>query len=83
MLASARSNKGKGRQKQDDNFDREREWVVNGLPKWRALQRRREAQEKRLAEEIKAGAFFECGCCFGETAMSQLGASISLRPEPS
>ncbi|GAA5882864.1 hypothetical protein JCM3774_006319 [Rhodotorula dairenensis] len=72
MLASARSNKGKGRQKQDDDFDREREWVTTGLPKWRALQCRKEVQEKLLKEEIKSGAFFECGCCFGETAFSRL-----------
>ncbi|GAA5986247.1 hypothetical protein JCM10908_006472 [Rhodotorula pacifica] len=72
MLASPRSSKGKGRQKEDEDFEREREWVANRLPKWRAMQRRKKAQERQLEEEIKAGAFFECGCCFGDTAISQL-----------
>lgn len=30
-------------------------------------------EEKRIEAEIASGAFFECGCCFGETALSQMG----------
>ncbi len=33
-------------------------------------------QVNALEEEIKAGAFFECGCCFGDTAISQLSALV-------
>lgn len=35
-------------------------------------------EEKRLEEEIASGAFFECGCCFGETALSQLSECRTL-----
>jgi hypothetical protein len=33
---------------------------------------------RRAEEEIASGAYFECGCCFGDTGLSMLGELASL-----
>ncbi|BGP57064.1 hypothetical protein JCM8202v2_004702 [Rhodotorula sphaerocarpa] len=72
LMQTTRADKGKGKLKTDDEFERERQWVVHGLPKYERLKRRRLEAQKQLEEEVASGAFFECGCCFSDTAISQM-----------
>ncbi|GAA6031635.1 hypothetical protein JCM8097_006559 [Rhodosporidiobolus ruineniae] len=72
MAGSSRARPAKGKGKTDEEFERERKWVVEELSAYKSAQRRADAKEKKLQEEIDSGAYFECGCCFGETALSQM-----------
>ncbi|BGP18474.1 hypothetical protein JCM10213_001211 [Rhodosporidiobolus nylandii] len=72
MGSSSRGRAAKGKGKADEEFERERKWVVEEMPRYRALQARIAAKEKALEDEIASGAFVECGCCFTDCALSQM-----------
>ncbi|SCZ89197.1 BZ3500_MvSof-1268-A1-R1_Chr1-1g01022 [Microbotryum saponariae] len=59
-----------------ESVEDERTWVLRYVDR-DAIRKRREEerawQEKEeIEKEIKSGAFFECGCCFGDTAFSRI-----------
>ncbi|KDE09479.1 hypothetical protein MVLG_00380 [Microbotryum lychnidis-dioicae p1A1 Lamole] len=59
-----------------ENVEDERTWVMRYVDR-DAIRKRREEEiawqeKKEIEEEIKSGAFFECGCCFGDTAFSRI-----------
>ncbi|GAA5837490.1 hypothetical protein JCM11251_002121 [Rhodosporidiobolus azoricus] len=64
----ARADKGKGRASEE--YELERKWVVEELGRYRSVQQRAADLEKQLEQEIASGAFFECGCCFADCALS-------------
>lgn len=80
LMQTTRADKGKGKLKTDDEFERERQWVVHGLPRYERLKRRRLEAQTQLEEEVASGAFFECGCCFSDTAISQMSESRANAP---
>jgi len=61
---AARSSKGKGRQLRDDEFEREREWVLS-MEKQIASKEDAVIAEKLNEQEYEeCGDGIECGCCF-------------------
>ncbi|KAK7466958.1 hypothetical protein VKT23_004022 [Stygiomarasmius scandens] len=61
---AARSSKGKGRQLRDDEFEREREWVLS-MEKQNASKEDAVIAEKLNEQEYEeCGDGIECGCCF-------------------
>ncbi|GAA6012212.1 hypothetical protein JCM10207_002762 [Rhodosporidiobolus poonsookiae] len=72
MAVSTRARASKGKGKANDEFEREHKWVVEELARYRAVQARAVLTAKKLEEEIASGAFFECGCCFTDCALSQM-----------
>ncbi|GJN92531.1 hypothetical protein Rhopal_005561-T1 [Rhodotorula paludigena] len=62
----------KGKAKACDEFEKERTWVIRELPRYQLVKKRAAALAKQLEAEIESGAFFECGCCFADTALSQM-----------
>ncbi|GAA5969582.1 hypothetical protein JCM11641_008168 [Rhodosporidiobolus odoratus] len=72
MAGGGRARKEKGKGRSSDEFDRERKWVVEELPRYLAVQTRAADLEAKLEAEIVSGAFFECGCCFTDCALSQM-----------
>ncbi|GAA5859456.1 hypothetical protein JCM8547_006832 [Rhodosporidiobolus lusitaniae] len=76
MLKGSKPRTGKGKGRAHEEFERERIWVVVELPKYLSLLSRRASAEAKLEAEIASGAFFECGCCFADSALSQMVTCI-------
>ncbi|GAA5899738.1 hypothetical protein JCM6882_005425 [Rhodosporidiobolus microsporus] len=72
LMAGGKGRVGKGKGKASDEYELERKWVVEELGRYLAVQRRAAQAEKQLEEEIASGAFFECGCCFTDCALSTM-----------
>ncbi|KAM0790714.1 hypothetical protein ACM66B_004569 [Microbotryomycetes sp. NB124-2] len=53
-------------------IEQERNWVFSHIRERLQAELREKALAQKLEQEIKDGAFFECGCCFGESALSTL-----------
>lgn len=75
LMVSARVDKGKNKASPHDELEKEKRWVHDELHKYEDAQERVKLRQLKLEEEIASGAFFECGCCFTDTALSQIGAS--------
>lgn len=73
-MASERSRVSKGKGKRDDGFEIERKWVREQSALYKDAELREQQIAKQHEAEIAAGNFFECGCCFSETAFSQISA---------
>lgn len=74
LMVTARVDKGKNKADSHVELEKERNWVAEELPKYLDAQERVKLRQMKLEEEIASGAFFECGCCFTDTALSQIGA---------
>ncbi|GAA5897292.1 hypothetical protein JCM5296_000992 [Sporobolomyces johnsonii] len=72
LMLGSRAAKGKGKGKVCEDLEKEKQWVAEGLVRLRAADDRAARLAKQLEEEIASGAYFECGCCFSDTAISQL-----------
>jgi hypothetical protein len=70
-LAHPRKNKGKGAAYQDGQMDAEREFVLAKAALKAAEQAKQAAAAELEAKEEAAGHVFECGCCFGDYALSK------------
>lgn len=78
--SSRRRGKGKGREVVCFELETEKMWLSKTLPAIKEEKVKAAEAERRAQEEIDSGAFFECGCCFGDTGLSMLGehsASLS------
>ncbi|SCV71528.1 BQ2448_3116 [Microbotryum intermedium] len=58
------------------SLQNERKWVLRYLDRF-AIEKKQEEErakreEEQLEAEIKSGAYFECGCCFSDTAFSRI-----------
>ncbi|BGP10197.1 hypothetical protein JCM10049v2_006080 [Rhodotorula toruloides] len=72
LMVTARVDKGKNKADSHVELEKERNWVAEELPKYLDAQERVKLRQMKLEEEIASGAFFECGCCFTDTALSQI-----------
>ncbi|GAA6060234.1 hypothetical protein JCM10212_003474 [Sporobolomyces blumeae] len=72
MAPGGKKRLSKGKEKLSDEFEKERKWVTEKLTQYQAAERRVAKLAKDLEDEIASGSYFECGCCFGDTAFSQL-----------
>ncbi|CEQ40669.1 SPOSA6832_02302 [Sporobolomyces salmonicolor] len=70
LMVGNRVVKGKG--KVSGELEKEKQWLAEGLVRLRAAEGRAARLAKQLEEEIASGAYVECGCCFSDTAISQL-----------
>lgn len=62
----------KGKTKVDEELEKEKKWVVENSDRFQSAEVRAQRLAKKHEEEIAAGNFFECGCCFTETPFSQI-----------
>ncbi|KAK4052367.1 hypothetical protein OIV83_002169 [Microbotryomycetes sp. JL201] len=53
-------------------LEQERHWVLDHIREKLQAELREKELAQKLEQEIKDGAFFECGCCFGDCALSTL-----------
>ncbi|GAA6048852.1 hypothetical protein JCM3770_003652 [Rhodotorula araucariae] len=72
LIATARVDKGKGKDKVNDELEKEKTWVQNERSRYTSALRRATELEARLEAEIASGAYFECGCCFADVGLSQM-----------
>ncbi|GAA5953831.1 hypothetical protein JCM21900_005486 [Sporobolomyces salmonicolor] len=68
LMVGSRALKGKG--KVSGELEKEKQWLAE--VRLRAAEGRAARLAKQLEEEIASGAYVECGCCFSDTAISQL-----------
>ncbi|BGP50210.1 hypothetical protein JCM10450v2_006126 [Rhodotorula kratochvilovae] len=74
LIASARVDKGKGKDNVNDELEREKVWVKEERTRYSSALARAAELEARLEAEIASGAYFECGCCFADAGLSQMVA---------
>ncbi|BGP26488.1 zinc finger, C6HC-type protein [Rhodotorula toruloides] len=72
LMVAPRADKGKNKADPQAELEKEIKWVKEELHKYRDVQERVKLRQLKLEEEIASGAFFECGCCFTDTAFSQI-----------
>ncbi|KAK4057099.1 hypothetical protein OIO90_001999 [Microbotryomycetes sp. JL221] len=73
LMMRRRKDKGKDTATQFiATVEEERNWVIKHVRELKAAAQRESDLAKKLEQEIKDGAFFECGCCFGDSALSTL-----------
>ncbi|GAA5899721.1 hypothetical protein JCM8208_004545 [Rhodotorula glutinis] len=72
QMAAPRADKGKGKANVHDELEREKTWVKEHSARYLAAVARNTALEARLEAEVASGAYFECGCCFADVALSQM-----------
>ncbi|GAA5965119.1 hypothetical protein JCM3765_004865 [Sporobolomyces pararoseus] len=72
LMVSGKPRASKGKGKVDEELEKEKKWLVENVGRFQNAQLRAQQLAKQLQDEIDAGHYFECGCCFGDTAFSQI-----------
>lgn len=80
MASSRKPGKGKGREVACLELETEKNWLSKNLRSIKAEKIKAAEAAKKVEEEIASGAFFECGCCYGDSALSTLGESLVALP---
>ncbi|KPV73730.1 uncharacterized protein RHOBADRAFT_38348 [Rhodotorula graminis WP1] len=71
-MAAPRADKGKAKANVHDELEREKTWIKDHSACYLAAVAHSAALEARLEAEVASGAYFECGCCFADVALSQM-----------
>ncbi|ORY75997.1 hypothetical protein BCR35DRAFT_267719 [Leucosporidium creatinivorum] len=72
MASSRKPGKGKGREIACLELETEKSWLSKNLRSIKAEKEKAAEAARKAEEEIASGAFFECGCCYGDSALSTL-----------